>query len=55
MPIHMIKMAVGISDLDHLAEVQKGRHFVRDGQTVVPGYTRRKPRRPDEVGFRWKT
>ena len=49
MPIHLIKMAVGIGDLDHLIEVQKGRHFVRDGRTVVPGYTRRKPRRPDEV------
>ncbi|WP_342666045.1 DUF1489 domain-containing protein [Skermanella stibiiresistens] len=49
MPIHMIKMAVGITDPDHLAEVQQGRRFVREGQSVVPAYTRRKPRRPDEV------
>ncbi|WP_323378370.1 DUF1489 family protein [Skermanella mucosa] len=49
MPIHLIKLAVGISDPDHLAEVQQGRRFVRDGMAVVPAYTRRKPRRPDEV------
>ena len=35
MPIHLIKMAVGIGDLDHLIEVQKGRHFVRDGRTEL--------------------
>ena len=49
MPLHLIKMAVGAADIDQVAEFQRGRQFIRDGRTVVPAYTRRKPRRPDEV------
>ncbi|WP_207484252.1 DUF1489 family protein [Arenibaculum pallidiluteum] len=49
MALHLIKLAVGIRDLDHLAEVQQGRAFMRDGARIVPGYTRRMPTRGDEV------
>jgi hypothetical protein len=49
MPLHLIKLAVGIRDLDHLTEVQKGRAFRRDGRMVVPGYTRRTPTRCAEL------
>ncbi|MBP2295262.1 DUF1489 family protein [Azospirillum rugosum] len=49
MPLHLIKLAVGIRDLDHLAEVQ-GRRAVRTaGGTVVPVYTRRVPKRGDDI------
>lgn len=49
MPLHLIKLAVGIRDLDHLAEVQ-GKRAVRTGQgTVVPVYTRRVPKRGDDI------
>jgi hypothetical protein len=49
MALHLIKLAVGIRDMEHLAEVQTGRRFEREGRTVVPGFTRRMPRRPDEI------
>jgi hypothetical protein len=49
MALHLIKLAVGAADIDQIAEFQRGRQFVRNGRTVVPTYTRRKPRRPDEV------
>jgi hypothetical protein len=49
MPLHLIKLAVGIHDLDHLAEVQSGRAFRREGRLVVPGYTKRAPTRTPEL------
>jgi hypothetical protein len=49
MPLHLIKLAVGIRDVDHLSEVQAGRAFHREGERVVPGYTKRAPTRLDEL------
>ena len=49
MPLHLIKLAVGIRDPDHLAEVQQGRAFEREGRRIVPGYTRRMPTRGAEL------
>jgi len=49
MTVHLIKMAVGVTDLDHLRDFQQGRRFDAGGRPAVTGFTRRKPRRPDEV------
>ncbi|MEO1225713.1 MAG: DUF1489 domain-containing protein [Pseudomonadota bacterium] len=49
MTVHLLKMAVGVSDVDHLKRLQKGRRHEIGGRTVVYGYTRRKPRRAVEV------
>ncbi len=45
MPLNLIKLAVGISDIDHLREVQARR--AADG--IVPVYTRMVPKRADEI------
>lgn len=45
MPLHLIKLAVGIRDIDHLREVQAR----RAGGGVVPVHTRMVPRRGDEI------
>lgn len=49
MPLHLIKLAVGIRDIDHLASAQRARQYERNGAPVVPGFTKRMPRRPDEI------
>jgi hypothetical protein len=49
MTLHLQKLAVGIADPDHLARVQAGRAFRRDGRTLVPGWTRRAPTRADAL------
>lgn len=49
MPLHLIKLAVGIRDLDHLTEVQDRRAAVHDGRPRIPVYTRRLPKRGDEI------
>lgn len=49
MPLHLIKLAVGVRDLDHLAELQDRRAVMADGQTCIPVYTRRLPKRGDEL------
>lgn len=49
MPLHLIKLAVGVRDLDHMAEVQGRRAYTVDGQTVIPVYTRRVPKRGEEI------
>lgn len=45
MPLHLIKLAVGIRDIDHLREVQARR--AADG--IVPVYTRMAPKRAGEI------
>lgn len=50
MPLHLIKLAVGVRDLDHLAELQGRRATLTDGgETRIPVYTRRLPKRGDEL------
>ena len=49
MPLHLIKLAVGIRDLDHLADVQARRAYQSDGRSIVPVYTRRVPKRGEEI------
>jgi len=45
MPLNLIKLAVGIRDIDHLREVQARR--AADG--IVPVYTRMVPKRAEEI------
>lgn len=45
MPLHLIKLAVGIRDIDHLREV----HSRRAVNGIVPVYTRQLPKRGDEI------
>ena len=50
MPLHLIKLAVGITDIDHLRDVQTRRIQVRDdGSSLVPVYTRQIPKRGAEI------
>jgi len=49
MTLHLQKLAVGISDPDHLARVQAARAVRRDGRALVPGWTRRAPTRADAL------
>ncbi|NQV46783.1 MAG: DUF1489 domain-containing protein [Rhodospirillaceae bacterium] len=46
MPLHIIKLAVGVEDVDHLIQLQKQR-LARDGALVH--VTRNTPKREDEV------
>src|SRR5258707_7209200 len=46
MPLHLLKLAVGIDDLDHLRRVRAARTAERGGSWV---YTRNHPRRAQEV------
>ncbi|WP_342235476.1 DUF1489 family protein [Inquilinus sp. OTU3971] len=51
MPVHLLKVAVGISEPAQLATVQRGRRHIVDGREVVYGYTKRMPtRRADLIG-----
>ena len=47
MSVHLIKIAVGIDSVQHLAEVQKGRK--RGGPKAVYHFTRFMPKRVDDV------
>ena len=49
MTIHLLKLCVGIASLEHLATVQLTRQRPYEGRMVASAYTRRMPRRPDEV------
>ena len=46
MPLHLLKLAVGIDDIDHLRRVRTARQAERGGSWV---YTRNHPRRAQEV------
>ena len=46
MPLHLLKLAVGIDDIGHLREIRKARAAERGGNWV---YTRNRPRRAREV------
>ena len=46
MPLHLLKLAVGIDDLDHLRRIRAARTAERGGSWV---YTRNHPRRAQEV------
>jgi hypothetical protein len=46
MPLHLVKLAVGVEDLDHLLRVRQARATERGGSWV---YTRNHPRRAPEV------
>ena len=48
--IHVIKLAVGIRDPDHLVQVQRMWAERRGDLSARRGYTRRKPTRDDVVG-----
>jgi hypothetical protein len=45
-PLHLLKLAVGIDDIGHLREIRKARAAERGGNWV---YTRNRPRRAREV------
>ncbi|WP_029011411.1 DUF1489 family protein [Azospirillum halopraeferens] len=49
MPLHLIKLAVGVEDADHLASLQDRRIRDHDGRPAVPLTTRRLPRRAEEI------
>ena len=46
MPLHLLKLAVGIDDIDHLRQIRRVRAAERGGNWV---YTRNQPRRAQEV------
>ena len=46
MPLHLVKLAVGIDDIDHLRQIRRVRAAERGGNWV---YTRNRPRRAQEV------
>jgi len=46
MPLHLLKLAVGIDDVDHLRRIRAARAAERGGSWV---YTRNHPRRAPEV------
>jgi hypothetical protein len=45
-PLHLLKLAVGIDDIDHLRQIRQARAAERGGNWV---YTRNQPRRAQEV------
>lgn len=49
MPLHLIKMSVGATEVDDIRRWQRERLTSRGGRAVVPGYTRRMPRRREEI------
>jgi len=50
MPLHLVKLAVGIADPDALRQAQATRrHRGADGLETVAAFTRRRPRRADEL------
>ena len=49
MPVHIIKLVVGVDDLDHFLEVQKNNLVEFDGMPANAVQTRYKPKRADEI------
>ena len=52
MPLHLMRLAVGITDIEHLASVQNKRKRIqlpKRGGKAVPGYTTHMPKRTDEL------
>lgn len=49
MTVHLVRMAVGCASVEELAARQLERVERREGQSVVPGFTRRRPRRAAEI------
>lgn len=50
MPVHLIKLAVGVRDVDHIRDLQSRRLQTRgDGVPVVPVHTRNVPKRGAEA------
>ncbi|MEM8916093.1 MAG: DUF1489 domain-containing protein [Pseudomonadota bacterium] len=49
MPLHILKLCVGVEDAEMLKTLQKARLREEDGLTFVPGFTRRRPRRAAEI------
>ena len=49
MPTHMIKLVVGVDDLDHFAEIQAQHIVDYDGQPANMVHTRFKPKREKEI------
>lgn len=48
-PVHIIKLAVGVSDIHELYDIQRGNEFDYNGVQAVPCWTRYKPKRADEI------
>jgi hypothetical protein len=51
MPLHLMRLAVGIRDIEHLAAVQKKRARIqlpKRGGKAVPTYTTHMPKRTEE-------
>ncbi len=46
---HIIKLAVGVEDLDHFKQIQERETFDYKGQLAVPCWTRYKPKSADEI------
>ena len=49
MSVNIIKLAVGVRDLDHLRSLQPHRHRSFDGETLVAVRTKRAPKRDEEL------
>ena len=49
MPIHMIKTAAGLHEIDQLIARQAGNRMKLAGQSVTFAYTRYSPKRADEI------
>ncbi len=52
MPLHLMRLAVGIRDIEHLAAVQKKRERIqlpKRGGKAVPTYTTHMPKRTEEL------
>jgi hypothetical protein len=49
MALNLIKLSVGVTDVDHLARLQQGRLERRDGRDVVYGWTRMMPKRREDL------
>lgn len=49
LPIHIIKLAVGVQDIEHFYDIQRGEEITYNGEKAVPCWTRYKPKRADEI------
>ncbi len=48
-PVHIIKLAVGVTDIQHFYELQRRHQMDYHGQAAVPCWTRYKPKRAEEI------